>query len=92
MRFVAGVAGRRKRYGLDHRAIFGRLLVKIDHRKEIRRDVSLGIFRNERKRVYEYTMVVLVSRIAMVVSPTAVKKCDPAAAMAQCAYSNQTRS
>ena len=41
VRFVADVAGRWKRYGLDHRAISRRLLVKIDHCQEIRCDVSL---------------------------------------------------
>src|SRR5258708_318990 len=72
VRLVAGVAGRRYRDDINHLSIFRRPLVKIDHCKEIRCDLSLVLRPDIKNFFFSRAMVVLVSRIAMVVSPTAI--------------------
>ena len=59
VRFVAGVAGRRDRYDIDHFSIFGRLFVKIDHGKEIRSNVRL-VLRPDIQNLFSSSMVIRV--------------------------------
>src|SRR6185369_8815290 len=71
MGFVAGIARRRYRYDIDHLSILRGPLVKIDHREEIRCNLSLILRPDIKNLVHSSTVIVLASPSVVVVLPSA---------------------
>jgi hypothetical protein len=65
VRLVAGVAGRREGYGVDHFSIFGRVLVEIDDGEKVWSDLGLVLRPDVEDFIDSMAVVVFVSALTV---------------------------